>query len=498
MIENSNKKLKRILISLITSPSLIFIYFIFCYELAAVCMYGRYKEHVYPLIISAVLLAVMVPLHILRSIRDERFGMRTSKSWKITAIVLVVLITSVYGLKIYKSGTNYGGQLAWFIDKLKTERKVEFRHNNIYEHKISGIFSDIDEKFPLPRTLYIVDDFNLKFRQDGTITSFDTFVYGKNEEGKERTYLISYDINKSKDIILRLGGETNGDYSDDKLLEPLLETTKHIQIKNTVSNWNESEYGLVYKGKRNWGYNTEGIVNINKSGEEKSLENTINEIIGYTVSIFVPGKEDEITPIRYNLSDVNDINYKEDTLDDNEAQNNKTQEDNKVDDKFINQGNSKEVFYISKNIGYRLNADDFALGSVTYSLSKTIDGGKSWHTVNDNAYGGAVSGVSGINFIDEKIGFIGSTRNGGSEGTLYRTDDGGVSFNMVSFPPREVDIGNSVIINVFDTPDIPYESNGVLNMLVNQGTDGDYNGNSKSLYQSKDKGISWEYIVEVK
>ncbi len=35
-------------------------------------------------------------------------------------------------------------------------------------------------------------------------------------------------------------------------------------------------------------------------------------------------------------------------------------------------------------------------------------------------------------------------------------------------------------------------------MLVGQGTDGDYNGNSKALYQSKDKGKTWEYVEEVK
>ncbi|MDU6792288.1 MAG: hypothetical protein E6427_06190 [Anaerococcus sp.] len=45
---------------------------------------------------------------------------------------------------------------------------------------------------------------------------------------------------------------------------------------------------------------------------------------------------------------------------------------------------------------------------------------------------------------------------------------------------------------------MPYEENGVLNVLVGQGSDGDYNGNSSALYQSKDNGITWEYIEEVK
>lgn len=53
-------------------------------------------------------------------------------------------------------------------------------------------------------------------------------------------------------------------------------------------------------------------------------------------------------------------------------------------------------------------------------------------------------------------------------------------------------------INPFDFPNMPYEKDGVFNMLVGQGADGDYNGNSSILYQSKDQGETWEYVKEVK
>lgn len=45
---------------------------------------------------------------------------------------------------------------------------------------------------------------------------------------------------------------------------------------------------------------------------------------------------------------------------------------------------------------------------------------------------------------------------------------------------------------------MPYKEDGILNILVGQGADGDYNGNSSALYQSNDEGITWEYIREVK
>ncbi|MDO7203602.1 hypothetical protein Q5M85_04605 [Paraclostridium bifermentans] len=54
-------------------------------------------------------------------------------------------ITSFYGVKIYKSSVNYGGKLSWVIERLKSERKVKFENNNIYEDGVGGIFKDINK-----------------------------------------------------------------------------------------------------------------------------------------------------------------------------------------------------------------------------------------------------------------------------------------------------------------------------------------------------------------
>lgn len=331
-------------------------------------------------------------------------------------------------------------------------------------------------------------DFDLTFNSDGTITAFDTFVYGKNAHGKEETYLIAYDKKKSQDITIIRNGYANPDYDDDKLVEPLIKTVKAIPVKQTVSKWNGSKYGLVYYGKRNWGYNTEGIININENGKEHKLEEATSEIIGYTVSIFVPGKEKEIIPARYNL--IGDPNWSKPNTNPKQKSSKEKQQD---------VTNNKEQFYLSKEVGYKLNMTEKALGSAFYSLSKTIDGGKTWEVINTDPFIGGIGSVSGITFINDKLGFLGAVRPSGTEGELYRTDDGGISFKKVNYPPHEVKLDNTQsIISPFDSPGMPYEKDGVFNMLVGQGSDGDYNGNSSALYQSKDKGETWEYVKEVK
>ncbi|PHB67011.1 glycosyl hydrolase [Bacillus pseudomycoides] len=422
----------------------------------------------------------------MRIIKDKEYESKkliNLNAWKYISIIIIVVITSFYGVKIYKSATNYEGKLAWFIERLKNERSVKFEHNNIYEYGVEGIFEDINKKYTLPKKLYMASDFELKFNSDGTITLFDTFVYGKNADGKEETYLITYNKNKSQDITIIRNGYAKPDYDEDKLVEPLIKTVKAIPVKKTVSKWNESKYELVYYGKRNWGYNTEGIININEDGTEHNLKEATSEIIGYTVSIFVPGKEKELVPARYNL--IGDPNWSK--------PNQKSSKEKQQD-----LTNSKEQFYLSKEVGYKLTITEKALGSAFYSLSKTTDGGKTWEVINTDPFIGGIGSVSGITFINDKLGFLGAIRPSGTNGEVYRTDDGGISFKKVNYTPHEVKLDSGQSISPFDSPGMPYEKDGVFNMLVGQGADGDYNGDSSVLYQSKDKGETWEYIKEVK
>jgi photosystem II stability/assembly factor-like uncharacterized protein len=118
--------------------------------------------------------------------------------------------------------------------------------------------------------------------------------------------------------------------------------------------------------------------------------------------------------------------------------------------------------------------------------------------MNENPFNGTVGSINGIKFINDKIGFIATINPSGVEGLLYRTDDGGLSFKIVDYPKHEVKLNNGQAINPFDTPNLPYEKDGVLNMTVGQGSDGDYNGNTNTLYKSKDKGEIWEFVREIK
>jgi hypothetical protein len=485
-----NGKVKIILISLLTNPIFLIGYWVFGLKLASVSKYGSINKNLPSLLVSVILLILVILFTIIKVLKssDRKPNKLTDlKAWKFISIILFVAITLFYGANIYKSATNFGGKLAWYIERLKNQRTVKFEHNNLYQYGVEGIFEDINNKHTLPKKLYMENNFSLKFNADGTITSLDTFVYGKNDNGKEESFLITYDKNKSEDITVYLHGYAALNYNDDKLLEPLIETVNVIPIKQAVSKWNENQYGIVYYGKRNWGSNTNGIINIGKDGREYSPKTASTEIIGYTVSLFVPGMDKVITPARYNL--IGDPNWSKPSTTQNQATSNEKKKE------LIN---TKEQFFLSKKIGYKLNVADKALGSTFYSLSKTTDGGNTWTVINNDPYSGTVGGASGIVFLDDKLGFLGAVNPSGNEGTLYRTDDGGISFKRVNYKTQEVRLDNGQSIKPFDTPSMPFELDGVLSMLVGQGSDGDYNGNSSELYQSKDKGKTWNFVKEIK
>ncbi|WP_125143389.1 hypothetical protein [Clostridium transplantifaecale] len=105
-------------------------------------------------------------------------------------------------------------------------------------------------------------------------------------------------------------------------------------------------------------------------------------------------------------------------------------------------------------------------------------------------------GAAGIAFITPELGFMALSHNGGDEAELFRTEDGGRTTKRVELPYSVMEeVANPD--EPFDFPEMPYEEDGILKMLIGQGADGDYHGGSRALYQSEDQGITWDYVREI-
>ena len=157
-------------------------------------------------------------------------------------------------------------------------------------------------------------------------------------------------------------------------------------------------------------------------------------------------------------------------------------------------------FQTETGLEYRMAAVDRALGSSFYVLIGVEDQGRTCVFVNPDPYNGSGGESRWITFIDEKLGFSCLSHSAGVYGSLYRTMDGGCSWKEIEYPSARVKLPDGTYYNPFVMPEKTYEKDGILYMEAGQGADGDYydeQGFCHGLYQSFDKGVTWEFVQTV-
>lgn len=227
-------------------------------------------------------------------------GILATHFWRIPIALILAGVTFLGAAGTAWSAVPFNGKLSWVINELQSSRRVRLVHNNIYEDGLDGILEDIRGKVDLPEKLCLVNSFNLHFRADGTVETLYTFVKGFDENGNfVDSYLISYDAADSDKITIWLGGAADMEFDQEKDLEPLLEAMRVLPLKETVENWQEDIYGILYYGERSWGYSTEGIRYLEPDGSVSYPGAYASaEIKGFSVSLFCPENE-AVTPVRY-------------------------------------------------------------------------------------------------------------------------------------------------------------------------------------------------------
>lgn len=140
------------------------------------------------------------------------------------------------------------------------------------------------------------------------------------------------------------------------------------------------------------------------------------------------------------------------------------------------------IQFLDSNVGYMLEFEDYAMGSIAAGkLLKTNDGGKTWteifHGIGEEPETVFCKG-SEIKFIDETVGFLTMPSITGEYSELYRTEDGGITFSKLEIAEDKI----------YDFYTLPYKNDNALSITIYQGTDGD----KFITYYSEDIGKSWQ------
>lgn len=157
--------------------------------------------------------------------------------------------------------------------------------------------------------------------------------------------------------------------------------------------------------------------------------------------------------------------------------------------------NIEYIHFINSSTGFIVNALDASLGGKIYpEILKTTDQGQTFQSLTTNIE--SLHTSSEYNFINENLGFITDYFNGKENGILYITNDY-QNFRQVEVPSITITDSNLSFNEIYDTPLVPtLNSDGSIDLIITQGSDGDYKNNNVLYYKSYDNGTSFEFVKE--
>ena len=212
----------------------------------------------------------------------------------------------------------------------------------------------------------------------------------------------------------------------DPMLRILQKAPWEEQVKAWTSERGGENYEILYLGRRSFS-SSEGLEYLpgdaDGDGQESGTGETPpmwdgGEVTGYEVSLHIP-EAGEVTPVRYMMepeyTGQEELN----------AQQAQEQAENAIasDSWTTDDTDGSMYFFLNDTVGWRLVVTDAALGSRTYALEGSKDGGASWTTVNADPFGGQLGVTEGLIFYDEEFGVAGLTGASQSYSRLYVTTD---------------------------------------------------------------------------
>lgn len=419
------------------------------------------------------------------------------KLWRgvlILELAAALGLSGFYGYRIFQSAGDFTTKLGGYVYQWRNTETWELQADNLYEDGLDGLFAELDRHLDLPEELYLVRAVEINFQEDGTITEIYAFLYGQNDQGEGHTYLVDYRRSSSQKVTVWLDGYADLTYQPEQQLQPFLELVSRLDLRQETAGWQAETRQLLYDGSRYFSAGTGQVFVVAEDGSQ-TLET--EGAYGYEVSLWDPDSETSAGGIAQGqevkrffagwdvagagtgaltgpAASEAEAAWEETETGDAEAGSGLP-----VGESFVESGEDI-AFFLDYQVGYCLRVADAAAGSRFFQLEKTEDGGENWTLWNEDPFGGVLGGGVDLKFLDENLGFLTIWGASGSSAQLYRTEDGGTSFEEVELPAAEG----------YDFPELPALDGGRLTITVGRGAESDGPEDVIRLY-SEDQGRTW-------
>ena len=209
MQENKGRMCWKTFWLFLINPLTAAVYFVFLQHLYRLCQFGGKRRNIPVLAGCIIFFCVMLLTAIIAAVKKGRKAEEQAdiikenvirkinknpglyRGYMAVLLLFGIGITLFYGEKIVLSASNFNGKLSWLLYEKSHKRTVEIAHDNVFSDGIGEMIGDLEQKLQMPEELYVATSFNLHFKPDGTMTSLETYLYGKDDKGNLKTYLIS-------------------------------------------------------------------------------------------------------------------------------------------------------------------------------------------------------------------------------------------------------------------------------------------------------------------
>lgn len=432
--------------------------------------------------------------------KEEISKNQCPKILKFSYLSIVIAITLIFGYKTFIFDSKFEPSILRKLSHPEKDITITLSNDNIYKEEFSTIIDDISKEVSLPDELYVSGDFKILFNHDGTITSINALLYGKNKNNFTDSFSINYNYNEEKKLSLTLNKDVNPRYDKKYSLDPLINYLSLLPLEYATSNCDATIFGISYSGEKELTSNSKGIVYIDPKGTTKESANPYTSAVtGYTISLFVPNKETIYHSLKY--IPVDDLSN--------------------VDGKITTSIYRSDLSNIGKRISKTLDNDtiEFKLDDkITYKLESTNENSNTTDSdtfklytlykyntdtnettiINNNIQSSIDSNDINLIFIDENLGFLSSSyKSNGKEVQLLRTEDGGKTFEDVTFENQIMGSLTQKYTNLYTVKiSEPYEQDGILYIRLQWGVNTNKD-NSYYLCKSEDNGKTWSFVKNV-